>query len=80
MEKVLESSGLVVATMVEGYFRVSQFLRHDEYAVTLALTCLYAKVKPFVSIVHQDKNHKGECDFAATIFELMQLDSKVLSW
>lgn len=46
----------------------------------MSLVSLYARLNPFIAIVHKDKNHKGECDYAAKIFEYMQLDPKVESF
>lgn len=63
--------------MVECYLQVTKFLEKDEYAITMSLVGLYARLNPFISIVHKDKNHKGECDFAAKIYEYMQLDPNV---
>lgn len=45
----------------------------------MSLVSLYARLNPFIAIVHKDKNHQGECDYAAKIFQYMQLDLKVLN-
>ena len=75
--ELLDSSGMVAATVAEVYFQVKSFLKKSEYVVTLGLVSLFARTNPFISIVHQDKNHKGECTFAANVFNLIHLDPAV---
>lgn len=43
----------------------------------MSLVSLFARLNPFIAIVHKDKNHRGECEYAAKIFEYMQLDPNV---
>ena len=67
LEEVLEAKGLVTATLIETYRLTSAFLCRSEFVVTMGLVSLHARVNPFLPIVHQDKNHPGECRFAARI-------------
>jgi len=44
----------------------------------MSLVSLYARTHPFRAIVHKDKNHQGEIDFAAVIFDYIQIDQTVI--
>lgn len=45
--------------------------------VSFGLTSLFARLNPFIPIVHKDKNHTGESTFAAHIFQKLQLNHEV---
>jgi len=65
LDQLLESSGIIAATMSESYFQVKEFLGKSEFAVTMGLVSLHIRSSPFFPLVHEDKNHKGQIKFAA---------------
>ena len=45
--------------------------------VVLGLTALHGRTDPYISIVHMEKNHLGQMEFAKRVDALFHLNPKV---
>ena len=45
--------------------------------VVLGLTALHGRTDPYISIVHKEKNHLGQMEFAKRVDSLIHLNPKV---
>lgn len=64
---------MVAATAVFALKELPELLTRSERIVVMGLVSLFARTAPFLDVVHQDKNHAGEIQFARTINSLIHL-------
>jgi hypothetical protein len=77
VEEALEGSGLVAATAVEAVRLGGELARKCYFVVVLGLVSLHGRTNPYLAIVHKDKNHLGQIEFAKRIDELIHLNPNV---
>lgn len=80
LEELLEGSALVAATAAEA-LRQGQWIKHESYfVVVLGLIGLHGRTHPYIPIVHKEKNHLGQIEFARKVDSLIHLNPKVSSF
>lgn len=77
MEEILEGSALVASTAIETYKSVKQFLEKCYYSTVLGISSLHGRTNPYIPIVHVEKNHPGQIEFAKRMDELIHFNPKV---
>jgi len=77
LDELLEGSALVGATAAEA-LRQGQWVKNESYfVVVLGLIALHGRTHPYIPIVHKEKNHLGQIEFARKVDSLIHLNPKV---
>lgn len=77
LEEIIEGSALVASTAIEVYKSVKPFLEKCYYSTVLGISSLHGRTNPYISIVHVEKNHPGQIEFAKRMDELIHFSPKV---